>query len=284
MQKRNKIFYVGFCFIFFLFLCGHIVVAGEPKENIPISKNSEQVDENNENTAMKMDTNVWSRFEGAAKLIVGGSLLGGISYLLGIWNFVKERDYDIASVEIELLQDTPQNIGKFTVFECVSMEKNNKQIELEDVSSHFYYRMRIKVKSPSKTNKIYNLAIREFDIEINGYKFLYKPQKTKFLNYEWCGTDPSEETCEFLIIPYKARKNSIQKHVNEITIFQQPSNCIMHIDFATNGSKRKIYCLLRPKKRTIWFEKCVYENEPTRIGIKKADMRKGRLSNEISGI
>lgn len=278
MGKIRNVF-IG-CLILGLLLSGYAVYAGENNSEIT---NSSQDDTStdyltNSEEIKVPEINLCDFIKQAITIVGGTSILGAVASYLGIVKSFKERKCDISSVEIELIQEKPDDIGKYAIFECERISKEpNIFIDLGD-ESHYLYAITITAICPSDTVEIDNIAIKEFDIEISGYQFIFKPVCTDFLQYKFCGADFREKKCCLLVKLHKAKKNRVQLDVNEVSIFNTPKKCIMHIVFAVNGGKKRLYALWRPKVRTVWFtEGC--KDDPSRIVIIKEFIKKGRLSN-----
>lgn len=277
MRRIKKAFVASL--IFLLLFCGYTVHADENDKTLSNSSQEEMSANSSANTkdTVEKGSTFLEWVVGGLSLIFGASVFGAVSSYLGIRKGIKEKNCDISSVEIELLQEKPEDIGKYAVFECKEILKDQDTfVEIGD-ESPYLYSITITAFCPSNVESIYNLAIREFDIEINGYKYLFKPINTDFWKYKFCNTDFGENKCCLLVILHRAKQNSIQKEVNEISIFYKPKRCIMHIVFAVNGVKRGLYSLWRPKVRTVWFTRC--KDDPSRIVIIKQSIEKGRLNN-----
>lgn len=274
MFSKNKI--VFFLILFICFSIGQVVYASD------VSANEIQVSANNLQAS--------AIGSGILEVIrkIGKWIVDNIIFILGTFTIeamlviileVRKRNSDIASVEIELLSQKPNNKEGYTFFECDKIFFGNNMIEKSKLWSSFYYSIIIKMDNPEEKKKIHTLAIKKLILVVDKYVFVYYPAEGDKHKYRKCSVSLDNDECHLLLESPKTKSLDSEEKFNAVRFFNEPNQVKMYIEFINNPNILTIFSFLFLKTRKVFFEKKNHCQGSGRIVIDNKDILKGKYEN-----
>lgn len=246
------------CVLFFLvFLPCNQIYAKQNDSNITQENNTQvQVDETDETDG--------SNGFNFLSFVFGASLVSFITGIIGIKTYIADCDYEIEKIYIEMLDEKPVDIGRYSVLKVKKIEQDSQNIEIGEKESR-YLSVLLTVSRNSTKKKIDNLIIQYLNIDWNGYKVTYGPDDDSSCSEVLCGVDQGTKTYSILLIPPTAKKMENNDELNVVNIFKNPTKFIMHISFLVIGKQVWMRALMRTKKRKVLFKQSVKQNNSSGV-------------------
>lgn len=259
-------------FIILISLCDQSVIASSINPTQPQTNSTQTQSSNVFVTSSKW----WVDIIG---YLSGPSIIALITGVITIYNTFVERKYELKEISMDLITEVIENKAGYTVFNCSSIMKAGTGVEITSEENKYYYDVKITFDRPPKYKPIFNMAIKQLNLEVDEYVFQYSLEGIKPEKWVKCHAIQNSDTCSIILRP-PCVKPQYKKEINAVRALQYPQNIKIYMTWFVNASWRSIWSYIHPRENTVLFIANDNKSLKSIIGIVSEKILKGRVSNE----